>query len=125
MYLFRDRQLNPRREIRSALLTIYGVNWCKSVNVVSRAGLSYPYFMKNIKPYQFSIVFFLLKSFVISSVRIKRRIESNINNMINNTSYQGVRHKLGLPVRGQRTRTNAGTQRAKRVRYVNKIIKNK
>lgn len=36
--------------------------------------------------------------------------------MINNKSYVGNRHKLCLPVRGQRTRTNANTQRSKRIR---------
>lgn len=41
---------------------------------------------------------------------------TNIDVMINNGSYQGIRHKFGLPVRGQRSRTNAGTQRSKRIR---------
>lgn len=37
---------------------------------------------------------------------------------------KGVRHKLSLPVHGQRTRTNAGTQRAKRIRdYFKKLEK--
>lgn len=72
--------------------------------------------MPNLNSYQFSLLFLLLKGYVISDVRIKRRINTNINLMINNGSYTGIRHKLSLPVRGQRTRTNANTQRSKRVR---------
>jgi small subunit ribosomal protein S13 len=66
--------------------------------------------------YNFMIIIFLLKGFVISDVRIKRRIDSNINFLIDVNSYKGVRHKMTLPVHGQRTRTNANTQRSKRIR---------
>lgn len=42
-------------------------------------------------------MFFLLKNLVISDVRIKRKVESNINKKIDLNSYSGVRHKLCLP----------------------------
>lgn len=51
----------------------------------------------NINGYNFSILFFLLKGLVVSEVRIKRQIESNINSKIELNSYEGVRHKLYLP----------------------------
>jgi len=57
---------------------------------------------------------YLLKGLVASDARIKRVIENNITKLITIDSYRGSRHKLTLPVRGQRTRTNAGTQRSKR-----------
>lgn len=66
--------------------------------------------------YNFSLLNSILKSLVISDVRIKRFIELQINNMINLNIYRGIRHKLALPVHGQRTRTNASTQRTKRVK---------
>ena len=126
MFLFRDFPLQPTKEVRSALRSIYGVNWRKSIYVVSKVGLSYPYFLKNLSLYHFSLIFFLLKGLVISDVRIKRRIDSRIQLMILNSSYWGCRHKLCLPVRGQRTRTNANTQRSKRIRnkFINKRIFN-
>ena len=89
MYLFRDFPLSQRKEIRSALLGIYGVNWRKSINIVSKTGIAYPYFLTNINNYQFSLVFILLKGYVISDVRIKRRINTNINLMINMVLIQG------------------------------------
>jgi len=116
MFLFRDFTLNPYREIRSALLKIYGVSWRKSIYVVSKAAIAYPFFLRNISSYHFTLIFFLLKGLVISDVRIKRRINYNINIMINNGSYVGIRHKFNLSVRGQRTRTNCNTQRSKRIR---------
>lgn len=108
--------MNPNKEIRVALQDIYGVNWRKSIYTISRVGLSYPFFTANINNYNFFTIIYLLKGLLISDVRIKRRINLNISIMINNKSYVGNRHKLCLSVRGQRTRTNANTQRSKRIR---------
>lgn len=74
-------------------------------------GLSYPFFINNLNFYNFSIVFFLLKNLSLSEVRLQRVVRNNIRNLIDINSYVGVRHSLNLPVRGQRTRTNAGTMR--------------
>ena len=56
----------------------------------------------------------MLRLTVISDARISRIIEVNIKKLIDNDIYRGIRHKLNLPTRGQRTRTNARTQKAKR-----------
>jgi len=53
----------------------------------------------------------LLKNLNLSEVRLQRFVKNNIKNLIDINSYVGVRHSLNLPVRGQRTRTNAGTMR--------------
>jgi len=49
-------------------------------------------------------------------VRIKRRVEFDVAKLVGIGNVKGLRHKLSLPVRGQRTRTNASTQRSKRIR---------
>lgn len=77
-------------------------------------GFAYPYFIKNLNYYNLNFLLYLLKGLVLSDTRIKRNIEMNINRLITINTYKGTRHKLSLPVRGQRTRTNAGTQRSKR-----------
>jgi len=123
MFLFRDFSLHIDREIRSSLQQIFGIGWHKAGLILARVGISYPFFIKNINSYYFSIIVYLLKGIVISDVRIKRRIDLNINKLIDIVSYRGVRHKMSLPVHGQRTRTNANTQRSKRVR-VRKFGKN-
>jgi small subunit ribosomal protein S13 len=45
---------------------------------------------------------------------LRREVSLNIKRLIELGSYRGVRHKRGLPVRGQRTRTNARTRKGKR-----------
>lgn len=97
MFLFREFVLDINKELRASLQKIFGVGWYKSFLVSSKIGLSFPYYLMNINGYNFSILFFLLKGLVVSEVRIKRQIESNINSKIELNSYEGVRHKLYLP----------------------------
>jgi len=46
--------------------------------------------------------------------QLRAEVQMNIRRLIEIGSYRGLRHKLGLPVRGQRTRTNARTRKGKR-----------
>jgi len=117
MLLFRDFTLNINREIRFSLCKIFGVGLRKAFFVTSRVGLGYPFYLNKMNNYNFTIIVSLLKLFVLTDVRIKRRIEFNIKKFIGLDTVKGLRHKLYLPVHGQRTRTNAGTQRTKRLRY--------
>lgn len=48
----------------------------------------------------------------MSEVLMKRIIETDIKDLIDIETYRGIRHKSCLPVRGQRTRTNAGTRKS-------------
>jgi small subunit ribosomal protein S13 len=51
---------------------------------------------------------------------LRRQVQNNIKRLINIHSYRGLRHRLGLPVRGQRTRTNARTRKGRRKTVANK-----
>jgi small subunit ribosomal protein S13 len=51
---------------------------------------------------------------------LRREVSLNIKNKMEINSYQGSRHKKGLPVRGQRTRTNARTRKGKPKTIANK-----
>jgi small subunit ribosomal protein S13 len=116
MFLFREISLSEKNEIRVSLKRIYGVGWYKSNLIINKLGISYPYFGTNLNLYYINLILYFLKGLVLSDARIKRVIENNITRLINIESYRGIRHKLILPVRGQRTRTNAGTQRSRRVK---------
>lgn len=95
---------------------IYGLGLRKAIVISSCAGLSFPFYFNKITPYYFGLIHFLLKNLIISDVRIKRFMEFNIARKINAKHIKGIRHMLALPIHGQRTRTNASTQRTKRVR---------
>lgn len=107
MFLFRDFIIRDFKEIRISLNNVYGISWYKSALVSTKIGLSNPYF-NNLNDYYINFILYLLKGLVLSDVRIKRIISNNIYNIVILNSYRGSRHRLYLPARGQRTRTNAG-----------------
>ena len=51
---------------------------------------------------------------------LRRQVQNNIKRLISIHSYRGSRHRAGLPVRGQRTRTNSRTRKGKRKTVANK-----
>lgn len=77
--------------------------------------MSYPFFIGNLNFYNFSILSYLLSNLVISEVRVQRIIRNNIFKLVEIKSYRGKRHKDCMPVRGQRTRTNARVRRRLKV----------
>ena len=65
-----------------------------------------------------------IRQYIDSSVRVegdlRREVAQNIKRKIEIGSYQGLRHRRGLPVHGQRTHTNARTRKGKRVAIAGK-----
>lgn len=114
MFLFRDFTITEKKEIRASIKYVYGVGWWKANLISHKIGLSNPFPSNNLNDYYINFITYLLKGYILSDSKIKRIIDNNINNLLINSSYRGTRHKLTLPVRGQRTRTNSATQRSKR-----------
>lgn len=62
----------------------------------------------------------LLQSNYVVEGDLRRQIQNNIKRLVSIHSYRGMRHRLGLPVRGQRSRTNSRTRKGKRKTVANK-----
>lgn len=112
MFSFRNKDLPLKREIRSSLQFLNGVGWRKAVLISSKVGLAYPFFINNLNFYQFGLISFLLKYLVLSAVRVNRVISLRIKTLVKLLGHRGVRHRDSLPVRGQRTRSNAGVRKS-------------
>ncbi|MBP7074576.1 MAG: 30S ribosomal protein S13 [Rhabdochlamydiaceae bacterium] len=109
---------NKRLEI--ALTYIYGVGRKLSNQVIAKLGLS-----PNMRAHQLTQddvarINALLQSEYIVEGDLRRQVQNNIKRLVNIHCYRGSRHRLGLPVRGQRTRTNARTRKGKRKTVANK-----
>lgn len=115
MYSFRDYDLPSHRELQSALQSIKGVGWRKSMVTTAKFGFGYPFFIDNLNFYQFHLLNYILSGWVCGEAKVERFINGNIRTLIEIQSYRGLRHRDFLPVHGQRTRTNAGVR--KRLRY--------
>lgn len=111
MFVYKQYTLNTNREIRSSLQFIYGIGWYKSNLICSKMGLSYPFLFKKLNNYNMQLLSFILDFYSWLEVRIKHYIFQNIKKNFDIKSYRGLRHQDSLPVRGQRTRTNASTRK--------------
>jgi small subunit ribosomal protein S13 len=114
MYKFRVTDLPLNKELSVALKSIDGLGWRKVNYILSKLGISNYILVENLNLYYKDLLFFYLEKFVMSIACISRYQDLRIKRLIDLNTYKGIRHELFLPVRGQRTRTNANTQRSKR-----------
>jgi small subunit ribosomal protein S13 len=97
-----------------ALTYIYGVGKTRALEAVEKCGIDGTKRVKALTEEELS----KLSSYIESNFKIegalRREITQNIQRMKEIRCYRGVRHIVGLPVRGQRTRTNARTRKGPR-----------
>jgi small subunit ribosomal protein S13 len=109
---------NKRLEV--ALTYIYGVGRKLSNQIIAKLGLN-----PNMRAHQLTQddvakINTLLQAEYIVEGDLRRQVQNNIKRLISIHCYRGSRHRLSLPVRGQRTRTNARTRKGKRKTVANK-----
>ena len=109
---------NKRLEI--SMTYIYGVGRCLSNEIITRLGLDRNMRAHKLTPDDIARINTLLQSEYVVEGDLRRQVQNNIKRLINIHSYRGLRHRSGLPVRGQRTRTNARTRKGKRKTIANK-----
>jgi len=115
MYLFRNKTLSFDKNVLASLRSVSGMGWARVRLISFRAGITPYCAMGFVNEYSFAVLFALLRRSVVSEARIRRKVQVNINRLMDHGTYRGLRHKLSLPTRGQRTRTNAKTQKNKRL----------
>jgi len=97
-----------------ALTSIYGVGPTTAAEVVERVGIDPTKRAKDLTEDELSRLANLLdKSYVIEG-QLRRQVNQNIQRLKKIGCYRGLRHIRGLPVRGQRTRTNARTRKGRK-----------
>ena len=109
---------NKRLEI--ALTYIYGVGRRLSNEIIDKLGLDRNMRAHRLSEDDIAKLNALLQSQYMVEGDLRRQVQNNIKRLISIHSYRGLRHRLGLPVRGQRTRTNARTRKGKRKTVANK-----
>jgi len=109
---------NKRLEI--SLMYIYGVGRRLSNEICAKLGLDPNMKAHNLNEDEIAKINALLTSQYVVEGDLRRQIQNNIKRLISIHCYRGMRHRLGLPVRGQRTRTNSRTRKGKRKTVANK-----
>ena len=111
---------NKRLEV--SLTYLYGVGRKLSNDIIKELGLNKDMRAKALTEEDIARLNAILQSKYVVEGDLRRQVQNNIKRLINIHSYRGMRHRLGLPVRGQRTRTNSRTRKGKRKTVANKKI---
>jgi small subunit ribosomal protein S13 len=99
------------------LTHIYGVGRARAQLLCEAAGINSTTKVKDLTEAEVSAIRSQLAKFPVEG-DLRREVSMNIKRLMDLGSYRGMRHRRGLPVRGQRTRTNARTRKGPRKQAV-------
>ena len=102
------------KHICIALTYIFGIGRSRAETILKKLNIGNSIKAKDLSEEEIvKIREYIENNFTIEG-DLRREISQNIKRLIEVNSYRGIRHKRGLPVRGQRTHTNARTRKGKR-----------
>jgi small subunit ribosomal protein S13 len=111
-----------KKRLEVALTYIYGVGRTLSNEIIEKLKLNKDMRAGSLTEEQVAQLNAILSSEYVVEGDLRRQVQNNIKRLVGIHCYRGLRHRLGLPVRGQRTRTNARTRKGKRKTVANKKI---
>lgn len=105
----------PRdKRIEAALPYIYGIGWTLSREILAKTGINPDTRVRDLSEDEISRLRETIDRDYKVEGDLQREVQMNIKRLIEIGSYRGLRHRRGLPVRGQRTKTNARTRKGPR-----------
>jgi 30S ribosomal protein S13 len=114
-----DLPKNKRGEI--GLTYIYGVGDSTARKILSEAGVDYNTKVKDWDDEQIAAIRNTIANLGIKlEGELRSQVQMNIKRLMDIGCYRGIRHRLGLPVRGQKTKTNARTRKGRKKTVANK-----
>ena len=99
------------KKIYVSLCYIYGIGEATAVKILQQAGIKPEVRAKNLTEDEVSRITGIIQKEYRTEGNLRREVSMNIKRLMDIQSYRGTRHKKSLPVRGQRTRTNARTRK--------------
>ncbi len=114
----RDIPGNKRLEV--ALTYLYGIGRTLSRQVIEQLKLDPNMKSERLTEKEVAELNAFLQGNYVVEGDLRRKVQNDIKRLISIHSYRGLRHRMGLPVRGQRTSTNARTRKGKKKTVANK-----
>ena len=112
--------LPKEKRVEVGLTYIYGIGASTARKILAETGVNPDIRVKNLSEEEEN----LLRTYVNEHVKVegdlRREVALNIKRLSEIGSYRGMRHRKGLPVRGQRTKTNARTRKGRKKTIANK-----
>jgi small subunit ribosomal protein S13 len=106
--------LPAKKRAEVGLTYIYGIGRTRSRSILYRAGIGFDTKVLDLTEDQVSKIRTILEEEGAVEGDLRKENSLNVKRLIEMGSYRGLRHRRGLPVRGQRTHTNARTRKGPR-----------
>ncbi|MCD6551079.1 30S ribosomal protein S13 [Thermotoga sp.] len=107
-------ELPNNKKVWVALTYIYGIGRSRSLEILKNTGVDPDKRVGELTDEEISKITKYIQDHFKVEGELRSEVESNIRRLIEIGCYRGIRHKLGLPVRGQKTRSNARTRKGPR-----------
>ncbi|HEX7046402.1 MAG TPA: 30S ribosomal protein S13 [Gammaproteobacteria bacterium] len=102
-----------QKHVVIALTSIFGIGRNRAADICAAAGVAPETKVKDLSEAEIDAVRAEVGKFSVEG-DLRREVSMNIKRLMDLGSYRGIRHRRGLPLRGQRTRTNARTRKGPR-----------
>jgi small subunit ribosomal protein S13 len=113
-----DLPRNKRGEI--GLTYIFGIGRTTAQNILSEAGIDWNVKVQDWTDEQLTAIRTIINDRIKVEGALRSEVQLNIKRLMDIGCYRGLRHRKGLPVRGQRTKNNTRTRKGKRKTVANK-----
>jgi small subunit ribosomal protein S13 len=105
----------PRdKRIEIALTYVYGIGRSRAKDILKKTRINPDTRMRDITEEEAARLREVIEQDYTIEGDLRREVQSNIQRLMEIGTYRGMRHRRGLPVRGQRTRTNARTRKGRK-----------
>ena len=111
----------PRdKRIEIGLTYIYGIGRTSAKEIIEKTGINPDTRVKDLTEEEAGKIRKVIESDYMVEGDLRREVSLNIKRLMEIGSYRGIRHRRGLPVRGQKTKTNARTRKGPKRTIANK-----
>ena len=111
------------KRIEASLRYIYGIGPTRSCEILSQANIDANRRAKELSDEEIARITSIIQNSYITEGDLRREVSENIKRHVSIGTYRGLRHRRGLPVRGQRTKTNSRTRKGRKPSVGGKIKK--
>ncbi len=112
--------LPKQKKAYIGLTYIYGVGQHTAIQILEKAGIDINKKISDLSEEEIAEIRSIMLSTYKVEGALRSEVQQNIKRLMDIGSYRGLRHRRGLPVRGQRTKTNSRTRKGKRKTVANK-----
>lgn len=106
--------LPSKKRLEYALTYIYGIGLKSSRDILNSVGISFDKRVNDLSEDEASMISKKIQENYVVEGDLRKKVNTDIKILMDIGSYRGIRHRKGLPVRGQTTKNNARTRKGKR-----------